>query len=34
MSHTVQAVLAANADYAQTFGDKAKLPMPPDGERR
>lgn len=29
MSHTVQAVLAANADYAQTFGDKAKLPMPP-----
>ncbi len=29
MSQTVQAVLAANADYAQTFGDKAKLPMPP-----
>lgn len=29
MSQTVQAVLAANVDYAQTFGDKAKLPMPP-----
>jgi carbonic anhydrase len=29
MSTVLNEVLAANADYAATFGDKANLPMPP-----
>jgi carbonic anhydrase len=29
MSKVVDEVLAANARYAQTFGDKGKLPLPP-----
>lgn len=29
MSKTVDEVLAANAEYVATFGDKGKLPMPP-----
>jgi carbonic anhydrase len=29
MSKVVEEVLAANADYARAFGDKANLPMPP-----
>lgn len=29
MSKVVEEVLAANADYAATFGDKGSLPMPP-----
>src|SRR5213594_2861109 len=32
MSRTVQEVLAANSRYAESFGDKAKLALPP--ERR
>jgi carbonic anhydrase len=30
MSQIVEEVLAANADYAKTFGNKADLPLPPD----
>jgi carbonic anhydrase len=29
MSHVLNEVLAANAAYADSFGDKGKLPMPP-----
>lgn len=29
MSNVLNEVLAANAEYAQNFGDKANLPMPP-----
>jgi len=29
MSKTLEEVLAANANYAAGFGDKANLPMPP-----
>lgn len=29
MSNVLEEVLAANARYADTFGDKAQLPMPP-----
>ena len=30
MSQIVEEVLASNADYAKTFGNKADLPLPPD----
>ena len=29
MSNVTDEILAANAAYAQTFGDKAKLTLPP-----
>ena len=29
MSKVLEEVLSANADYAASFGDKAKLAMPP-----